>query len=131
MMKREDIYLVLVTGSRDYGTMQQRLKIEGDLRRCMAKAREQEKTLVVIHGDARGADRLGGDIADRIGAFVGKFPAPWHTRQRSAGPLRNSVMAALFEFDEILAYPLGQSKGTHDMIRKARKIGGLFHEQSE
>jgi hypothetical protein len=62
---------------------------------------------------------LAAGIVNSIGEFEIRCPAPWNVG-RKAGPIRNSIIGALFEFDEILSYPLPGSKGTHDMVRKAR-----------
>lgn len=46
----------------------------------------------VMHGDARGADKLAGQVAARQGRTVHRWPAEWELYGRSAGPKRNIDM---------------------------------------
>ena len=43
---------------------------------------------VVIHGDASGADRIAGFVAEILGLKVRRYPADW-TLGKIAGPVRN------------------------------------------
>jgi hypothetical protein len=47
---------------------------------------------VVIHGDQRGADRLGGSAAEELGLRVMPVPADWEGYGPAAGPIRNGQM---------------------------------------
>lgn len=77
----------------------------------------------VIHGGAKGADEMAGwwagsnDIEERV------FPADWNKDGKAAGPIRNARMALLLDpGDRVFAFvdkPLGQSRGTADMVRRA------------
>jgi hypothetical protein len=91
----------------------------------------------VVHGDCKGADRLAGEAASRLGLEVSPVPAQWGKFGRAAGPIRNSVM--LKENPEIrlvLAFHdnLEASRGTADMIKKALRAGKLvrhwFHGEN-
>ncbi len=113
----EDIRLVLVAGSRDWGDHD---KIWSDLYREKGKANSLGQGMVVVHGACRGADASAESWCDHTGTNSVKVPARWRKQGKSAGPIRNSLIAALFKFDAILSYPLGDSKGTADMVRKAR-----------
>lgn len=85
--------------------------------------------LVVIHGDARGADRLAGAAALELGIAVEAVPADWARYGRAAGGVRNAAMLAGVggtggKVDGVLAFRMaGASPGTDDMIRRARAAG--------
>jgi hypothetical protein len=83
--------------------------------------------VLVIHGDARGADRLAGAVAKEMGFDVRPFPADWNRHGNGAGPIRNQQMLDEGHPDIVLAFPLGMSRGTRDMIRRARKAGIRTH----
>lgn len=80
---------------------------------------------VVIHGCARGADRLAGTVAKELGVGVEEFPAQWNTYGRAAGVIRNQQMLIEGKPDYVLAFhdDLEHSKGTADMVRRARGEG--------
>lgn len=84
---------------------------------------------VIIHGAARGADTLGKFVAERIGLKVindGKgFPADWKRYGKGAGPIRNQQMIDEGKPDLILAFHenISESRGTKDMVARARGIG--------
>lgn len=78
----------------------------------------------VIHGDARGADRLAGLWAKKRGIQEVKCPANWDAYVPSyiAGPIRNRKMLALLtQPDYIIAFPGGS--GTDDMMEAALRAG--------
>lgn len=89
--------------------------------------RELEKRLpcVVIHGCARGADTLAGQVAFELGMEVVTFPAEWHLYGKAAGPRRNQTMLDLGKPDLVLAFhaDLANSKGTKHMVEIARTAG--------
>lgn len=76
----------------------------------------------VIHGGARGADLLAMSIAQDIGLPVITFPANWKEFGKRAGPIRNQDMIEQHP-DLVLAFPLKDSIGTWDCVRKAEKAG--------
>ena len=80
--------------------------------------------LVVIHGVAwNGADKLADTIALERGLHVEGYPADWKTHGKAAGPMRNQRMLDEGHPDLVLAFPLQGSKGTWDMVNRARKAG--------
>lgn len=85
---------------------------------------ETDEFITVIHGAARGADTLGGQIASSLGLKVVAVPAEWQRFGRSAGPIRNQAMLVMGP-DLVLAFHenIEQSKGTRDMVTRARKAG--------
>jgi hypothetical protein len=76
---------------------------------------------VVIHGDAAGADRVAGAIAEKWELEVWKFPANWARYGKSAGPRRNYQMLQEGRPTHVLAFPGG--RGTEDMCKQASKAG--------
>ena len=74
----------------------------------------------VIHGNASGADRLGGEWATARGVANWPVPAQWSKFGKSAGPRRNQAMLGM-GVDLVAAFPGGT--GTKDMVRRAEKAG--------
>ena len=105
----------LICGSRDW-------TYEGPIKRVLLQLKGAGFT-TIIHGDARGADRTAGKWADFFGLEVIKFPANWKRDGIGAGPKRNQQMLDEGKPDRVVAFPLPQSKGTWDMVRRARKAG--------
>ena len=79
----------------------------------------------VVSGEARGPDTHGADWGERVKIPVKRFPADWESLGRRAGLIRNSQMAEYA--DALLAVWDGHSRGTRDMIAKARKKGLRVH----
>lgn len=81
--------------------------------------------LVIIHGGARGADDLAGTLAAAYGLECLIFPADWAKYGRAAGVIRNQQMLDEGKPDIVLAFhdDLTRSRGTADMVRRARKAG--------
>ena len=110
---------VLVCGDRNWKNVN---IIERELRKLPAHT-------MVIHGAARGADTLGKFVAERIGFKVindGKgFPADWKRYGKGAGPIRNQQMLDEGKPDMVLAFHenINNSRGTKDMVERARKAG--------
>lgn len=80
--------------------------------------------LRIMHGDARGADRLAARIADDLGIPCKAFPADWTTHGKKAGPIRNQQMLDYLKMCrrkghsvQVLAFPGG--RGTAHMIEIA------------
>ena len=79
----------------------------------------------MIHGDCRGADKLGAFVAERLGLEVIPYPAEWHIYKRGAGPVRNQQMIDKGKPELVLAFHenINESVGTIDMIKKAKRAG--------
>lgn len=116
-MKRKAI---IVTGSRHWADEE-----------AIYNILDEVNPLVLIHGDADGAD----DIADRWAArekcLVSIWMyAQWEQHGLKAGPMRNEemlkVLLALgncgYEI-EVHAFPMKDSKGTYHMMSIAEKAG--------
>lgn len=108
---------ILVTGSRNYGYYQ-RIKRAIQDERLNAKA----DSVTIVHGGASGADALAGRVAEENGWPVEMFFADWEKHGKAAGPIRNQEMVDSGA-DVCLAFPIGESKGTRDCMRRAEKAG--------
>lgn len=75
--------------------------------------------LEIVSGGAKGADRLGERYAKEIGLTPTVMKAEWDKYGKSAGGIRNSKMAEYA--DALIAFFDGSSRGTSDMIKKARR----------
>lgn len=76
---------------------------------------------LVIHGAARGADKIGGAWAITRRIPVKEFPADWARYRRSAGPIRNKQMLLQGKPDAGIAFKGGA--GTADMKMRLLKAG--------
>lgn len=95
---------------------------------CIRRGEE----LVLIHGDAKGADRMAADIATQYNAKVIAVPADWEEHGKAAGPIRNQKMLDDHNPDVVWAFrSTGKSNGTDDMVRRSKKAGILTHVWSE
>lgn len=86
----------------------------------MEADREPESCLV-IEGEASGADLLGKRAALYLGMKFLMFPADWKRYGKRAGILRNQQMLTEGCPDLVLAFWKNKSRGTADMINRARK----------
>lgn len=106
---------VLVCGNRNWRDMS---VIERELKKLPIDT-------LIIHGAARGADALGGFVADKLGFKVKSFPAKWNIYGKAAGPIRNQQMIDEGKPDFVLAFHenINESRGTKDMVNRARGVG--------
>lgn len=79
---------------------------------------------VIVHGAARGADTIAGEVAKSLGMAVDVYPAEWGKFGRSAGPIRNRQMLNTSP-DMVIAFHnnIAESKGTKDCVTEARRRG--------
>ena len=85
------------------------------------KLSDPDCRVVIVSGCAQGADALGERYAWRHRLKVERYPADWEGLGKSAGPVRNELMAQ--NADALIAFPLYgvANRGTLDMIRRARE----------
>ena len=105
---------ILICGSRDWwsvDTVMKRLSV-------------LPKSTIIIEGEARGADTIARQCAEKLGMMVIKMPADWTKYGKAAGPIRNRQMLDI-KPDKILAFHdnIAESKGTKDCVTEARKRG--------
>ncbi len=87
-----------------------------------------DEGLTIIEGGAKGADREADlwckNVARKSTAHE-QFPADWAKHGKAAGPIRNQRMLEA-KPDVVWAFvskPLAESRGTHDMVTRARAAG--------
>jgi|SRR5271157_5180938 len=105
---------VLICGGRHYADFE---RIKSDLIALGGKAAIE----VVIHGGADGADCLGALAAQELEIPTIAEHADWKKHGNAAGPIRNQKMLDLYSPTLVLAYPDPESRGTWDMVRRAKK----------
>ena len=114
---------LLVCGSRAWSDYRR-------LRRTLEATVAQAEGVTVIEGGARGADRMAGHLACMHGWGLEVYPARWQQEGRAAGVRRNARMLQEGRPDLVVAFtvgPLQQSRGTADMVRRAREAGVPVH----
>lgn len=110
---------IIVAGSRNF-TDKERLYNVLDNRLADIK-----DGVEIISGHCRGADILGEQYAKEHNIPLVLFPAEWGKYGKKAGYIRNDKMARYAsEKDGILiAFPVGEARGTKMMIRLAHNYG--------
>ena len=111
------MYRIIIAGSRDF-TDYDKLK-EVFSKACDYWNILDPKDIEIVSGGARGADRLGENLALSYGFKLTRIPADWNTHGKSAGYKRNKVMAEYGT--HLLAFHINGSKGTGHMINLAMK----------
>jgi len=106
---------VLICGARDWS----------DKAFIKLKMQKLKAGTIVVHGAARGADSLAGEVAEEMGLEVHPYPAAWGVFGRAAGPIRNEQMLNEEMPDAVWAFHsyIEGSKGTKDMMRQAQRRG--------
>lgn len=105
---------LLVCGGRDFEDVAVLLD-------AMNAAVGDNRDVVVIHGGARGADKIAGAIATAAGVPTEVHTADWDRYGKRAGYLRNRQMLDEGKPDLVLAAPGGV--GTAMMVKIAREAG--------
>jgi hypothetical protein len=121
-----DEFRVLVCGGRDYSGY---VRLRRVLDAVHEGVRNEGKVLVIIHGNARGADLLADQYAREKSLKVLSFPADWTNHGRSAGPIRNKLMLTSGQPHVIIAFKGGN--GTADMIQQGKTAGVPVYEVKE
>ena len=100
---------ILVCGGRDF-------KDRKSIKRVLRKF---DDDTILIHGDARGADKLAGSYGRYRVWAIFSVPAQWKRYNRSAGYTRNARMLKEGVPELVIAFPGG--RGTANMVKQARK----------
>lgn len=108
---------ILVTGSREWDD---RYAIRRALLRAARGATPDQVT--VVHGGARGADVLAGEVAGGYGWRVEVHLADWQQYGKSAGRRRNARMVTLGA-NVCVAFALRWNSGCGHCARLARAAG--------
>jgi hypothetical protein len=113
---------VLVCGGRDFDDA-------GLIISVLDRLHTEKSFTVLIHGNARGADRIADDWAWRRGVPREPYGLPhgeWDELGKKAGPLRNQRMLDEGKPDLVVAFPGGG--GTKDLVSRAVKARVPLHE---
>lgn len=114
---------VLITGSRERQTVQDKQQIMGALIEVIQKYGWEGKVTVVYGACPRGIDFLAHTIAVVHNFSLEAHPADWAKYGRAAGPIRNQEMVDS-GINVCLAFPgIGPSTGTMGTVEKARRKG--------
>jgi hypothetical protein len=117
---------ILITGCRDWKDYDM---ILSSLEKAIHENGVIFPNVYIVHGAARGADTIGALAALQLGIpknNIKAYEADWKNKGRAAGPIRNSLMlSANPDIDLVLAFHdfLPNSKGTKDMVEKAKRKG--------
>jgi hypothetical protein len=116
------VFTVLVTGSRHWNKFEVVYQMLLNLKKKYA---QDGDVVLVVHGAAAGADCMAGDAADKLHLPCMSVPADWPKLGKKAGPIRNQLMLDLTHPNLVLAFhaDLAQSKGTKDMVGRAKRAG--------
>jgi hypothetical protein len=87
----------------------------------------------VVHGDARGADRIAHMVALSRNLKIERHPADWARYGNLAGPIRNVEMLDAGRPDVVLAFYKRGAKniGTGNMVRECKLRGLTVREYWE
>jgi len=120
---------ILVCGSRSWNDPG---PIARELEKAVHVPGVEAAQVTVIHGAARGADSIAGNVAHEFGYQVIACPADWNRFGRAAGPIRNQQMLKDHQPELVLAFAadLSTSTGTAHMVQIARKAGVPVHHFS-
>jgi len=113
---------ILVFGAREWVN-------DATIRRILSKL---PKDTTLIHGGARGADRIAGTIGKQLGLEVREYPvtnSDWERHGKAADVLRNAKMLSSEHpdgdgvlIDKAFGFSTGpHNRGTHDMAEKLWK----------
>jgi hypothetical protein len=112
---------MMVTGSREWRDREV-------IREHLTVVHWEHPDALLMHGDARGADRLAAQVWWELGGDVQAYPANWHAGGRynpQAGHIRNGLMVATMP-DVLLAFfgpPPALNKGTTGAVKLALDAG--------
>lgn len=79
--------------------------------------------LVIIEGEAKGADFLARVWAKYNGVTFEAYPADWTTYGKAAGPIRNKQMLVEGKPNLVIAFLSKGSIGTANMIKQSKDYG--------
>jgi YspA, cpYpsA-related SLOG family len=90
--------------------------------------------IIVVEGEANGADKIARTCAEQLGLTVEGWPADWENNGLAAGPIRNQFMldeSRRRAFSDGYQLRCGvafhanidRSKGTKDMVQRLEKAG--------
>lgn len=109
---------IIVCGGRNYSNKEY-------LYQYLTQIHTRKPITMVVHGAARGADKLAGEWAKENNVPVREWPANWNKYGNRAGPMRNRAMLEhekdMGNLECVIAFPGGP--GTKHMIETALTAG--------
>lgn len=119
---------ILISGGRDYDKGEVIYTLLAGLKRFHEESGpdfDGNDELVLIEGEARGADTLARKAGELLGYSILPFPAKWGEHGKAAGPIRNQQMLDEGHPDVVFCFhdDLENSKGTGHMAKAAKKAG--------
>ncbi len=122
----KEIY-VIIAGSREFKDYDL-LKEVCD--RVLENKVKDGYKIIIVSGNAKGADSLGERYAQEKGYEVKLYPAQWEKYGKKAGMVRNEKMADIG--NALIAFfsddPKAESRGTKNMVEIARKKNLIVRE---
>lgn len=118
---------VIIAGSRKYNDYYRMLEELDNLGIHLINTIDP---IEIVSGHAPGADTLGERFAKAYGYPLKIFPADWDKYGKAAGPIRNEQMAkyaAEADRGMLIAFPIGESRGTNNMIKLAKHYSLEIH----
>jgi hypothetical protein len=117
---------IIIAGGRDYTPTREAWFWLRDTLKELGATEIISGHCVDQDGNVRGADKMGEDIAEKLGIPLQTFAAMW-SMGKKAGPIRNGMMAEYAE--ACILFPGG--RGTADMKQKALAKGLRVIEYKE
>lgn len=114
---------IIIAGSRKFNDYKKMLAVLDNLGIHLINSIDPVE---IISGHASGADTLGERFAKAYKYPLKLFPAEWDKYGKAAGPIRNEQMAkyaAEADRGMLIAFPIGESRGTKNMIKLAKQYG--------
>lgn len=112
---------VIIAGSRNFNDQD---LFDNSIHDILIKYETDE--LEIVSGGCSGADIMGEEYAEEWDIKCAVFPADWNKYGKAAGPIRNEQMAryaAEADYGMLIAFPVGESRGTRNMIKLAKQYG--------
>ena len=112
---------IIIAGSRKFNNYE---KLSSTINKIISTIKDED--IEIISGGCTGADALADKYAWKNEIRFSVFPADWTTYGKAAGPIRNRQMAeyaAKADRGILIAFPIGESRGTRNMINVAKKYG--------
>ncbi|HHX59799.1 MAG TPA: DUF2493 domain-containing protein [Epulopiscium sp.] len=109
---------VLICGDRHWNNYSSILNIVQRLKKAYGNIK-------IVQGGCSGADIIAKKAAIECGLEYAEYPANWSKYGKRAGPLRNQQMLDEENPDMVIAFHpnINQSKGSRDMITRAKQVG--------
>lgn len=114
---------IIIAGSRKFNDYSKMLNKLDELGTHLLATMDD---IEIVSGHASGADTLGERFAKAYHYPLKIFPAEWDKYGKAAGPIRNEQMAkyaAEADRGMLIAFPIGESRGTKNMIKLAKQYG--------